>query len=137
MTRRPEAGEVFRYPYLWRREADAGEAEGRKRRPVCVAVVVESGPARTLLFILAITTRPPTPERIALAVPETEARRAGLDAATSWVILDEANVDVLERSYVFEDRTPLGRFSPGFTRSIQAALRDARWASHLGVTSCV
>ena len=51
--------------------------------------------------------------------------------------LDEMNVDVLERSYAFEDRTPLGRFSPGFTRSIQSLLRDARRASRLGVTSRV
>jgi hypothetical protein len=62
MTRPPAPGQVFRYPYLWRREADAGETEGRKRRPVRVAVVAEVGPARTLHFILAITTRPPGPE---------------------------------------------------------------------------
>jgi hypothetical protein len=72
MSRLPAPGETFRYPYLWRREADAGETEGCKRRPVCVAVVAEAGPARTLLFIVAITTRPPDAERIALAVPETE-----------------------------------------------------------------
>lgn len=135
MTKPPAPGEVFRYPYLWRREADAGETEGRKRRPICVAVVSAADPARTLLFIVAITSRPPGPARVALAVPEIEARRAGIDATRSWVILDEMNVDILERSYAFEDRTPLGRFSAGFTRSIQTTLRDARRASRLGATS--
>jgi hypothetical protein len=77
----PQAGEVFRYPYLWRRQADAGETEGRKRRPACVAAVAARAGSRTFLFILPVTTQPPSPGRIALPIPETEARRAGLDAA--------------------------------------------------------
>jgi hypothetical protein len=31
---KPSAGEVFRYPFLWKREQMAGETEGRKARPV-------------------------------------------------------------------------------------------------------
>ena len=54
-------------------------------------------------------------------------------AGLRWVILDEVNVDVLERSFSFEDRTPLGRFSPGFTRQVQSALREARRAARLGI----
>jgi hypothetical protein len=99
--------------------------------------VSASDPDRTLLFIVAITTRPPDHARVALAVPETEARRAGLSATNPWVIPDEMNVDILERSCAFEDRTPLGRFSAGFTRSIHTALRDARRASRLKATSRV
>jgi hypothetical protein len=129
----PQAGEVFRYPYLWRRQDQAGETEGRKRRPSCVAAVATESEGRTLLFILALTTSPPSSDRLTLAVPETEARRAGLKAAASWVILDEVNVDILERSFSFEDRTPLGRFSPGFTRQVQSDLREARRAARLGV----
>lgn len=127
MADAPSAGEVFRYPYLWRREADAGETEGRKKRPACMAVVVSQGNGRTLLFVVAITTLKPDPGRIVLEVPEIEKRRAGLSRSEpSWVILDEVNVDVLERSYAFEDRTPLGRFSASFTRKIQQELRKAR-----------
>ena len=130
MSDAPAAGQVFRYPYLWRRQADAGETEGRKTRPACLAVVAAGTEGGTLLFILAITTQPPKPGRTALAVPETELRRAGLSAA-SWVILDEVSVDVLERSFSFEDRTPLGRFGRGFTRQVQHALREARRATRL------
>ena len=62
---KPSAGEVFRYPFLWKREQMAGETEGRK-----------------------------------------------------WVMLDEINTDILERSYVWEDRTPIGTFSSVFTSRI-------------------
>ncbi|WP_257898320.1 hypothetical protein [Roseovarius mucosus] len=31
---KPSAGEVFRYPFLWKREQMAGETERRKARPV-------------------------------------------------------------------------------------------------------
>lgn len=66
---KPSAGEVFRYPFLWKREQMAGETEGRK-----------------------------------------------------WVMLDEINTDILERSYVWEDRTPIGTFSSVFTSKIQSSL---------------
>ena len=46
-------------------------------------------------------------------------------------VIDEVNVDVLERSFSFEDRTPLGRFGCGFTRQVQHALREARRATRL------
>lgn len=76
---KPSAGEVFRYPFLWKREQMAGETEGRK-----------------------------------------------------WVMLDEINTDILERSYVWEDRTPIGTFSSVFTSKIQSnliALARSRGAS--------
>jgi hypothetical protein len=39
-TEPPAAGSVLDYPYLWRRESDAGETEGRKVRPTCLVVSV-------------------------------------------------------------------------------------------------
>ena len=36
--------------------------------------------------------------------------------------LDEINTDILERSYVWEDRTPIGTFSSVFTSKIQSSL---------------
>mgnify|MGYP003644146437 CR=1 FL=1 len=84
---KPSAGEVFRYPFLWKREQMAGETEGRKTRPVCIAVTV-----------------------------------AKSDSETVVVMLDEINTDILERSYVWEDRTPIGTFSSVFTSRIQSSL---------------
>ena len=38
------AGQVFRYPFLWKRQRAAGETEGRKARPVCLAVTTATSP---------------------------------------------------------------------------------------------
>ena len=127
MSESPRPGDVFAYRYLWKREERAGELEGRKLRPACVAVVAEDADGATRLFIAPITTRSPRAGDAALEISELEASRAGLDAGTrSWVIVSELNVDVWERSYALEDRAPIGAFSPGFTRRILGALREIR-----------
>lgn len=123
---KPVAGDVFRYPFLWKRQQMQGETEGRKSRPVCMAVTAANAEGNTVLFIVPITTQPPATGRIAVEVPAIEARRAGLDIEKPcWVMLDEFNSDVFERSYVFEDRTPLGAFSPKFTAKLQEILLEA------------
>lgn len=43
---------VIRYPYLWSREADKGETEGRKNRPVAVGVRIARADG-DLVFILS------------------------------------------------------------------------------------
>ncbi len=103
-----------------------GETEGRKPRPVCMAVTTVTSDGNTLLFIVPITTQPPLDGRIAIEVPVIEAKRTGLDTEKPcWVMLDEFNSDVFVRSYVFEDRTPLGAFSPKFTARLQGILLAA------------
>ena len=120
---KPTAGEVFRYPFLWRREQLAGETEGRKKRPVCIAVTVAKSDGETVVFILPITTQPPFPSRKFLEVPQIESQRVGLEThVRKWVMLDEINTDILERSYVWDDRTPIGTFSSAFTSRIQTSL---------------
>lgn len=123
---KPYAGDVFTYPFLWKRQQMQGETEGRKPRPVCMAVTMANAEGNTVLFIVPITTQPPMLGRIAVEVPVIEAKRAGLDTEKPcWVMLDEFNSDVFERSYVFEDRTPLGAFSPKFTAKLQGVLLAA------------
>ena len=119
---KPSAGEVFRYPFLWKREQMAGETEGRKTRPVCIAVTVAKSDNETVVFILPITTQPPLPSRKFIEVPQIESQRVGLEThVRKWVMLDEINTDILERSYVW-DRTPIGTFSSVFTSKIQSSL---------------
>jgi hypothetical protein len=123
MPTRPAPGEVFRYPFLWKREQIAGETEGRKKRPVCIAVTVANHDGETVAFILPITTRPPLPGRHSVEVPQIESQRVGLDAhVRKWVMLDEINTDILERSFVWDDRTPLGAFSNAFTNRLRMSL---------------
>ena len=123
MAHKPAAGEVFRYPFLWKREQVAGETEGRKKRPVCIAVTVVRNDRETVVFILPITTQPPLPTRHALEVPQIESQRVGLEThVRKWIMLDEINTDIVERSYVWDDRQPLGKFSAAFTAKIQGSL---------------
>ena len=123
MPNKPTAGEVFRYPFLWKREELSGETEGRKKRPVCIAVTVAKQDGETVVFILPITTQPPQPARHAIEVPEIESQRVGLEThVRKWIMLDEVNTDIVERSYVWDDRKPLGAFSPAFTVKIRVTL---------------
>jgi hypothetical protein len=123
MASSPAAGEVFRYPFLWKRQQVAGETEGRKSRPVCIAVTIANRDGETVVFILPITTQPPQSGRRALEVPQIESQRVGLDTSVrKWIMLDEINTDIVERSYVWADRKALGVFSPAFTNSLRAAL---------------
>lgn len=123
MATKPAAGDVFRYPFLWKRQQAAGETEGRKLRPVCIAVTVANRDGETLVFILPITTQPPVPTRQALEIPQIESQRVGLEThVRKWIMLDEINTDIVERSYVWADRKALGSFSAAFTGHLRAEL---------------
>jgi len=123
MTNKPAAGEVVRYPFLWKREQLAGETEGRKKRPVCIAVTVARSDGETMVFILPITTQLPLPARKCIEVPQIESQRVGLQThVRKWIMLDEVNTDIVERSYVWDDRKPIGTFSSAFTSKIQSSL---------------
>ena len=52
-------GVVIRYPYLWARQAQAGETEGRKDRPVAVGVRLPRANGDLVLFfpVTSETTR--------------------------------------------------------------------------------
>lgn len=105
---------VIRYPYLWVREAQRGETEGRKERPVAVGVRMPR-PDGDLLLLFAITTKEPEPARSACEIPLIEKRRAGLDPDLRlWIILDEYNTDVVGQSFYLEPDPPIGRFSKAF-----------------------
>lgn len=123
----PSAGQVFDYHYLWKWQDEKGETEGRKKRPSCMVVVMVNTEGQHVLFISPITSKQPASDRLAIAIPETEAHRARLDTSIPlWVIVDELNVDVLEASYTLEDRTPRGQFGPAFTDTILRGVKSVR-----------
>ncbi len=109
-------GCVIRYPYLWVREAEHGETEGRKPRPVTVGVRIARPSGDDVLVLFPITSQAPSSNRFAVEIPEMEKRRAGLDASLRlWIILDEYNQDSLDQSFYLEPEPPLGWFSKAFT----------------------
>ncbi|WP_066918824.1 hypothetical protein [Methylobacterium sp. CCH5-D2] len=135
MTESPETGLVVRYSFLWPREHDHGEREGRKDRPVCLVVPVNVGPGAVVVF--PITTQEPLAGRFAVAVPETERRRLKLPGDRPCrIMLDEANSDVMPGSFHLLPlgtrplRYAYGRFSPAFMRLVLRTLADlirAQW----------
>jgi len=132
----PQAGQVFDYHYLWDREARKGQTEGRKKRPSCMAVVTVDAKGQHVLFIAAITTKSPVGDTVAIEIPETEAYRADLTADVPlWVVVSELNADILEQSYVLEDRTPRGRFSHAFTETVARRIQELRKAGKLKISS--
>jgi hypothetical protein len=109
-----QTGVVVSYPFLWAREAAAGETEGRKRRPVAVALRL-ARPGGDAVVLLPITMQSPAKGRKAVEIPETEKQRAGLDISLRcWIMLDEFNTDVIGKSYYLEPVPPLGVFSRAF-----------------------
>jgi hypothetical protein len=120
----PPSGSVLNYPYLWRWQAEKGETEGRKDRPVCLILAIAKSDL-THLVLLAISGTPPRSDQAALMVPALERRRAGLrDWKEAWVTVSEYNYDVAEVSYYLTPNTEtLGRFSASFLAKIAAAAR--------------
>lgn len=103
-----------RDPYLWSREAEKGETEDRKDRPVVVGVRI-ARPDGDLVLFFPITTKEPESARFAAEIPAAEKRRAGLNADLRlWIILDEFNSDVIGQSFYLEPEPPIGRFSKAF-----------------------
>lgn len=118
-----QRGSVVQYPYLWRRQLDQGETEGRKDRPVCVLIAVRRDDDMVHLCLLAITSQVPSDRTQAIEVPEIERRRAGLDRdRPAWIIVDEYNYDVLGRSFSLSATSAVqGRFSAAFLAEVSQA----------------
>lgn len=134
----PRAGQVIDYPYLWKWQCDHGETEGRKFRPCCVSVVVRQSGDKTLLFMAPITSKSPPADRVAIEIPLIEARRAHLDQDRSlWIIIDELNIDIVERSYVLGPDNVRGAFSTRFIFDVVNRIQQLRATGHLSLASRV
>lgn len=127
----PSLGDVWRYPFLWSREAASGETEGHKDRPVVLALLVRNRNDELVLLMVPITSVPQS-NRYAIEVPEIEKRRAGLDAHMRlWIVADEANEDIPARSFYFESGNRIGKFSGPFTKQVQTIMIEALKAKRL------
>jgi hypothetical protein len=110
-----KTGAVIRYPYLWVREGRKGETEGRKSRPVAVALRLGRGDGSDTIVFLPLTTTEPDATRFSVEVPEIEKKRGGLDLGKRiWLILDEFNTDLVGQSFYLESKPPIGKFSKAF-----------------------
>lgn len=85
------AGQVIRYAYLWREEAERGQEEGLKDRPAVIVVLLQEAEDRTRVIVAPITHTPPADPADALAIPPATARRIGLDDRPQWVVFSDLN----------------------------------------------
>jgi len=90
----PEArsGLVFRYEYVWKRQALAGRSVGEKERPACVVLSVLGAAGERRVLIVPITTQPPGDRVPSVEIPDAVRIHLGLDRQ-SWILLSEANID--------------------------------------------
>lgn len=87
----PQPGDVLSYAYLWSHEADRGQEEGLKDRPVAVVVARLTGRGLTELIVLPVTHRQPDEAADGMEMPKAIKRNLGLDSARSWIMLSEVN----------------------------------------------
>jgi hypothetical protein len=88
----PAPGLIFHYNFLWADDAVTGKIEAEKARPAAVVLTVDtpsSGDQR--VYVLAITHSAPQAGTEAIEIPSVVARKAGLDAGRSWIILSDSN----------------------------------------------
>lgn len=121
-----KAGDVIEgYPYLWLRQSRAGETEGRKPRPVCVAIAVKGDDNKTHLALLPISSQPPTTNQKAIPIPSRERARLGLDVdKEAWIYVSEYNYDVLGESYYLPAKPKsAGSVSAALLKEVLSAFR--------------
>jgi hypothetical protein len=87
----PEPGLVLQYAFLWRREFEAGQDEGRKDRPCTVVLATPSVLGGLQVYVLPVTHSPPSDPSVAMEIPQRIKAQLGLDGERSWIILDEVN----------------------------------------------
>ena len=87
----PVPGRVIHFRYLWDHERERGLEEARYARPSAIVLTVTSTAQAQRVVVLPLTTREPEPGREALLMPVGVRRGLGLDAARSWIMLDEGN----------------------------------------------
>lgn len=118
-------GSLVRYPYLWAREAEAGETEGRKSRETVVAARFQFE-GRDEFALLAVTASMPSDEVATFELPETEMRRIVRGGkARLWVVLSEVNFDVIGDSFYLEPDAKVGELSPPVFRQLWSAFVEA------------
>lgn len=87
----PEPGDILSYAYLWAREAEAGQEEGLKDRPVVVVLATEETADRLRVIVAPVTHSAPERTDAAVEIPANLKRELGLDRERSWIVTSEVN----------------------------------------------
>ena len=83
---------VVRYDYLWSNDAEA-HLEYGKIRPACIVATISIQRTSPFVVLLPITHRRPAGKTIGVEIPSNVRAALGLDAAPSWIVISESNID--------------------------------------------
>jgi mRNA-degrading endonuclease toxin of MazEF toxin-antitoxin module len=75
----PRVGQIIRYAYLWKSEADEGLEEGLKDRPAVIVIAQRREGDEVRVVVAPITHTAPREADSAIEVPTATCRRVGLD----------------------------------------------------------
>ena len=87
----PKPASVLSYAYLWAHEAEQGEVDGRKYRPVVVVIERRTADDRSELLVVPVTTQSPERAADGVEIPARVKAHLGLDAARCWIMTTEIN----------------------------------------------
>lgn len=124
----PQPGLVISYSYLWNREAQAGEVDGRKDRPCAIVAVVSDENNDKVVVVLPITHSEPNDPKTAVEIPLKVNQRLGLDSDRSWIICSEINQFIwpgpdLRRIHAIDDRFDYGFIPPALLKQVQTKIQ--------------
>jgi hypothetical protein len=122
----PEPGLVISYAYLWHREHQAGQEEGRKERPSVIVLAVErEADGAIIVTVLPITHSAPADPATAVAIPAVVKRHLGLDDDRAWIVVAEGNEFLWPgydlRKLPHSDRYDYGFLPPRFYNQVLKA----------------
>ena len=88
----PEVGQIIRFDYLWRDEAERGRIQGAKERPCAVIIALRrEADGSQRVFLAPVTHSPPQKGQSAIEVPARFSAMTGLDESRSWLVVSEVN----------------------------------------------
>jgi hypothetical protein len=87
----PKVGQVIRYAYLWKREAERGQEEGQKHRPAVIVVAQRRVGDDVRVVVAPITHAPPLDVGDVVEIPTATSSRVGLDDERQWIVLTDLN----------------------------------------------
>ncbi len=109
----PQPGLVIRYDYLWSRQAEAGQDQG-KDRPTCLVAATDSLTRPRYVVLLPVTHTPPSGDTIGIEIPTRVKHAKGLEDEPRWVIVSEHNIDAWPNDGLSSLPGKPGQFSYGF-----------------------
>lgn len=136
----PEPGLIISYAYLWDREAQSGQEEGRKDRPCVITLAVErQEDSETLVIVLPVTHTPPENAAAAVEILRAVKQHLGLDDDRSWVVVTEGDQFVWPgydlRKVPNTDRYDYGYLPPRLFEQILKAFKAWQRANKVRLTS--